>query len=247
MSHTNLEIASQKDEKSSRLLLREPQEWPWRDRAKKRKEFRCSKSKNERISIVTREKGWAEVAGNKRLANPRRQFNLATNPRENVNKDLATTSATLFRPTTSRGTRVLTRVQRHFIFAQRYRRWLAPTTWKLCAKRVVPAVRFSFPVSSLPLLFCYPFRGTRSSTLVIYHGYAADARGRIYGRKKKKKKKKKKRKDSSRVCNTIVSLRSSGLYLRHFASRRSAMKRSHGLMQRKCTPYNIHWFSRSPF
>lgn len=112
-------------------------------------------SKNKRISKVAyegaREKGWTGVAGNKRLANPRRQFNLAANPRENVNKDLATTSATLFRPAASRGTRVLARVQRHFIFAQRYRRWPAPTTWKLCAKRAVPAVRFSFPASRLYL------------------------------------------------------------------------------------------------
>lgn len=45
------------------------------------------RSKNERISKATCE-GTRRVAGNKRLANPRRQFNLAANPGENVNKDL---------------------------------------------------------------------------------------------------------------------------------------------------------------
>lgn len=153
--------------------------------------------------------------------------------RENVNKDLATASATLFRPAASRDTRVLARVQRHFIFAQRYRRWPAPTTWKLCAKQAAPAVRFSFPASRLlplPLLFCYPFR---PSTLVIYRGYAADARGGICTTEKTKEKKEKS--GCPRIRITIVSFRSFSLHVRYSASRRDAMKRSHGSMQRKRT------------
>lgn len=84
-----------------------------------------------------------------------------------------------------------------------------------CARRPFLFSRLSPP--PLSLRFCYPFR---PSTLVIYRGYAADARGGIctIGNKKeeeeekeKKKKKKKKSKKSvcSRVRNTIVSLRSS--------------------------------------
>lgn len=158
-------------------------------------------------------------------------------------------SPPLFRSATSRGTRVLARAQRHFIFAQRYRRRSAPTTWKLCAKRAAPAVRFSFPASRFFLYLLSPCHPIRPSTLVIYRGYAADARGGICTTRNKKKKKRRKRRRREerlpRIRNTIVSPRSSGLlHLRHSASRRSdAMKRSHGSMQRKCTPHNTLIFA----
>lgn len=47
---------------------------------------RTRESQRQAACEGTRGKGWTGVAGNKRLANPRRQFNLAANPRENVNK-----------------------------------------------------------------------------------------------------------------------------------------------------------------
>lgn len=111
-----------------------------------------------------------------------------------------------------------------------------------CARRPFLFSRLS-PLP-LPPLFCYPFR---PSTLVIYRGYAADARGGICTTRDKKKKaeekKKKKKSGCPRIRNTIVSLRSSGLHLRHSASRSDAMKRSHGSMQRKCTPHNTLIFA----
>lgn len=113
------------------------------------------------------------------------------------------------------------RVQRHFIFAQRYRRWPALDHVEIVCKASCARRPFLFSrLSPLlpPLLFCYPFR---PSTLVIYRGYAADARGGICttGDKKKKQKEEKKRKESGcpRIRNTIVSLRSSSLHLRHSA------------------------------
>lgn len=112
--------------------------------------------KGSRARERVRKGGRRGVAGNKRLANPRRQFNLAANPRENVNKDLATTSVTLFRPATSRGTRVLARVQRHFIFAQRYRRQPAPDHVEIVCKASCARRPFLFSRLSplpLPLLF----------------------------------------------------------------------------------------------
>lgn len=74
--------------------------------------------------------------------------------------------------------------QRHFIFAQRYRRRAAATTtWKLCAKRAAPVVFLSPPRSSLIrvlsstrrppyVLRCPTSDPFRPSTLVIYRGYA---------------------------------------------------------------------------
>lgn len=74
-------------------------------------------------------------------------------------------------------------------------------------------------------LFFFPLRYLfRPSTLVIYRGYAADARGGIRtaardkeeddeeeeGRRGEGKKKKKRRLRGSRIRNTIVSPRSSG-------------------------------------
>lgn len=113
-----------------------------------------SVSKNERLSKAAREregKGWTGVAGNKRLANPRRQFNLAANPGENVNKD-PSLPPSLFRSAASRGTRVLARAQRHFIFAQRYRRRPASDHVEIVCKASCARRPFLFSrLSSLPL------------------------------------------------------------------------------------------------
>lgn len=151
-------------------------------------------------------------------------------------RTLATTSATPFRPASSvsRYACASVRAQRHFIFAQRYRRRPAPDHVEIVCKASCARRPFLFSrLSPLPLslLFCYPFR---PSTLVIYRGYAADVRGGICTTGDKKKKKKKRRSGCPRIRNTIVSPRSSGLHLRHSASRSDAMKRSHGSMQRKC-------------
>lgn len=145
----------------------------------------------------TRRKEWTGIAGNKRLANPCRQFNLAANPRENVNKDLATISATLFRSASSRGTRVLARATTLY-FRAKIPLPAGPDHVEIVCKASCARCPFLFSrLSPLPLslLFCYPFR---PSTLVIYRGYAADTHGGICttGDKKKKKKKKEQKKSS---------------------------------------------------
>jgi len=139
-------------------------------RARMRESRRQRKKEKERESTG--------IAGNKQLANPRRQFNLAANPRENVNKDLATTSATLLRSAASRGTRVLARATTLY-FRAKIPPPASPDHVEIVCK--ASCVRCPFLFSRLPplllsLLFCYPFR---PSTLVIYRGYAADTHGGI--------------------------------------------------------------------
>jgi len=106
-----------------------------------------------------------------------------------------------------------------------------------------PLASFSISSLLLPLSAFHPRNLSRlcggRARRNLYHG-------RERKKKKKKEEKKKKRRKSGcpRIRNTIVSPRSSGLHLRHSTSRRSdAMKRSHGSMQRKCSPHNTLIFA----
>lgn len=155
-----------------RSLQRESGEWyrPRRSREEKRIGF-CGREREDRALAERlkrrRKKGArAGLAGNKRLANPSCQFNLASNPGEM----LIRTSL----PHSARGA-AHAATQRHFIFAQRYRREVAP---RPCGNCVQSELRSPFLFSRLaadrsasPLLLLprYPFR---LSTLVIYRGYA---------------------------------------------------------------------------
>lgn len=74
----------------------------------------------------------------------------------------------------------------------------------------------------------------------LYHGGIRRRRRRSRRRNRRRRR----RTVARRIRNTIVSPRSSGLHLRYSVSRRSdAMKRSHGSMQRKCTPHNTSIFA----
>lgn len=148
------------------------------------------------------------VAGNKRLANPPCQFNLASNPGEMLIRTSLPLCSALLHSTprvslslflslssgpvaspeslvarcSATATRVLSRAprtQRHFIFAQRYRRETGPPTRGNCVQSELrPPFLSSLGYSAL---FFFSLRYLfRPSTLVIYRGYAADARRNPY-------------------------------------------------------------------
>lgn len=161
----------------------------------------------------------SRVVGNKRLANPPCQFNLASNPGEmliRTSLPLCSTAGLFFSrsllrslPAPPRSPRLLVRecnatqracsrapLRNDTLFSRKDTAARpGPTTWKLCAKRAAPAVSLLGRSATFPSAPCsrYPFR---PSTLVIYRGYAADVRRNPYPSADKKRRTRRKEEEA---------------------------------------------------